>query len=342
MSSCRGYAKTLAFLSSALSLILLLVLASSAQQPMSPPATAPAVAPIVNTSDDDNRYRIGPGDVLSIVVTKAKELSGKVRVDQRGMIRIPMIEGEVKAACLTEAELANQIKTLYLEYKQNPSVDVFVTEFQSRPVAVIGAINSTGQFRLQRRVRLLELLTFAGGPSNAAGRTINIIHTGEPSLCEPAAAGNKGEGSQDSAIEVYKLFDTMKGKAEANPFVQPGDIIRIPEADQVFVIGHVNSPGPIYLRDRTITVSRAIAMAGGPARDGKTSGIHIIRQTSDEDKKQELVVDLNAIKKQKAEDIILLPNDVVEVGASVGKTVINMLTGAVPSTISNSAVRVIP
>src|SRR5438132_13571482 len=48
---------------------------------------------------NDTRYRIGPGDVLTIIVRKAPELSLEaVRVDQRGMIRIPMIEGELTAA----------------------------------------------------------------------------------------------------------------------------------------------------------------------------------------------------------------------------------------------------
>jgi protein involved in polysaccharide export with SLBB domain len=108
------------------------------------------------------------------------------------------------------------------------------------------------------------------------------------------------------------------------------------------VLGHVNSPGPIALKDRTVTISKAIAIAGGPSRDGKTSDIKIIRQLSDADLKKEIVVDLAAIKKQKAEDIILLPNDVVEVGASTGKTILNMLTGAVPSAVTQGAVRAIP
>ena len=116
-------------------------------------AAASSDAAAVKVLVDDTRYRIGPGDVLNIVVRKAPELSGPVRVDQRGMIRLPMIDGEVTAACRTESELATQITTLYLEYKNNPSVEVFVTEFQSRPVAVIGAVNAPGQFRLQRQVR---------------------------------------------------------------------------------------------------------------------------------------------------------------------------------------------
>lgn len=311
--------------------------------------TAPetsTVAPVSRVGDptpatDDNRYRIGPGDVLNILVRKAPELSGAVRVDQRGMIRIPMIDGEIQAACRTESELALEIATLYLEYKQKPNVEVFVTDFQSRPVAITGAVNSPGQFRLQRRVRLLELINFAGGPANSAGRVINIIHTGEPNVCAPKPAESKPDDSL-ARIAMYKLFDTLKAKDEANPFVQPGDIIRIPEADLVYILGHVNSPGPIALKDKTITISRAMAMAGGPARDGKTSRIRIIRQIGDGSEKQEILVDLKAIQKRQAVDVILLPNDIVEVGASATKTILAMLTGAVPATLSQGVVRAIP
>src|SRR5256885_1237225 len=118
----------------------------------------------------DTRYRIGPGDVLEVRVSRAPELSRDgVRVDQRGMIRMPMWDDDVRAACLTEGELAASITKIYLKYKREPHVDVFVKEFQSQPVAVTGAVRSASNFKLQRQVRLLELLSFAGGPSDAAG-----------------------------------------------------------------------------------------------------------------------------------------------------------------------------
>jgi len=251
-----------------------------------------------------------------------------------------MIEGEVAAACRTENELASQITTLYLQYKTNPSVEVFVTDFQSRPVAVIGAVNSPGQFRLQRQVRLLELLSSAGGPSPLAGRVINVIHTGGPVICQKDAS----EADATPALqgfEILKLNDTLKGKADANPFVQPGDIVQLPDADQVFVIGHVVQPRAIVLKDKTITVSWAIAMAGGAARDGKTSNVRIIRETEGGGK-QELLVDLKAIQKRQAVDITLVPNDIVEVGSSTTKTILGILQGAVPTAISQGVVRVIP
>ena len=310
-------------------------------QPASTPAKPPGSPAVTSVSSEDTRYRIGPGDVLTIIVRKAPELSEAVRVDQRGMIRIPMIDEAVPAACKTESELATHIATLYLEYKNNPSVEVFVSEFQARPVAVIGAVNAPGQFRLQRQVRLLELLSFAGGPSDKAGRVINVIHAGGPNICETKASDSNSAACPQE-LSVYKLYDTLKGKEGSNPFVQPGDIVSLLEADQVFVIGHVNAPQAIFLRDQPITILRAIAIAGGPARDAGTSRVRIIRQVNGGDGKQEILVDLKAIQKQKAADILLLPDDIVEVGGSTGKTMLQILTGVVPAVVSQGVVRAIP
>jgi polysaccharide biosynthesis/export protein len=325
----------------AISLVIALFTFAANAQPASIPAKLPGPTAVTSISSEDTRYRIGAGDVLTITVRKAPELSGPVRVDQRGMIRIPMIDEAVPAACNTESELAIHIAKLYLEYKNNPSVEVFVSEFQGRPVAVIGAVNAPGQFRLQRQVRLLELLSFAGGPSPRSGRVINIIHAGGPNICETKASDSNGAAASQE-ISVYKLYDTLKGKEGSNPFVQPGDIVSLLEADQVFVIGHVNAPQAIFLRDQPITILRAIAIAGGPARDAGTSQVRILRQISGGDGKQEILVDLKAIQKQKAADILLLPDDIVEVGGSTGKTILGMLTGVVPAVVSQGVVRAIP
>ena len=313
---------------------------ANAQTP-SAPAQQPGAPAVTSVSSEDTRYRIGAGDVLTVIVRKAPELSGTVRVDQRGLIRIPMIDEAVPAACKTESELATHIATLYLEYKNNPSVEVFVSDFQSRPVAVIGAVNAPGQFRLQRQVRLLELLSFAGGPSPRAGRVINVIHTGGPGICETKASESNSAVARQE-LSVYKLYDTLKGKDGSNPFVEPGDIVSLLEADQVFVIGHVNAPQAIFLRDQPITILRAIAIAGGPARDANTKRVRIIRHINGSDGKQEILVDLRAIQKQKAADVLLLPDDIVEVGSSVGKTILGMLTGVVPAVVSQGVVRAIP
>src|SRR5258708_37823012 len=133
------------------------------------------------------------------------------------MIRMPMLDGDIQAACLTEGELAVKIAKLYLKYKREPRVDVFVKDFQSQPVAVIGAVRGPAQFKLQRPVRLSELLTFAGGPSDAAGETVQVVHAGGPSLCDRHSSANT-EGDLSSFVS-YRLNDTLHGVPEANPFV---------------------------------------------------------------------------------------------------------------------------
>jgi polysaccharide biosynthesis/export protein len=289
----------------------------------------------------DTRYRIGPGDVLDVRVARAPELSREaVRVDQGGMIRMPMLDMDIPAACLTEGELAQNIAKLYKKYKNDPHVDVFVKEFQSQPVAVIGAVHSAAQFKLQRQVRLLELLSLVGGPSDAAGQTIQIVHTGGGPFCEqsgPVSADN----NDLSSFVAYKLADTLKGVTEANPYVRPGDIVSVPAADQVFVLGNVLKPSAIPLKE-PLTVSRAIAIAGGTAPSTKRDKIRILRQLPGGTQKQEIFVDLRAIEKNKAEDVALVANDVVDVPISGTKSILRSLLGTVVPTISQLPVRVIP
>jgi polysaccharide export outer membrane protein len=307
-------------------------------------ATASALTQLAPppVSQGDTRYRIGANDVLEIRVLKAPELSrDAVRVDQRGMIRIPMMDDELQAACLTEGELAQRIATLYLKYKKHPHVDVFVKEFQSQPVAVVGAVNAPGQFKLQRQIRLLDLLTYAGGPAERAGQSIQIVHAGGPALCEKPLEMNAGETAVGGFV-TYRLSDTLLGQSDANPFVQPGDIVSVLAADQIYVIGNVVKPSAIPLKEPT-TVSRAIAMAGGLGQDGKKNRVHIVRQQPGANgAKTDFYVDLGAISKRKAEDVALQANDIIEVPTSVPKNILHSLMGIIAPTVTQGAVRVIP
>lgn len=290
-------------------------------------------------SADDTRYRIGPGDVLEVRVARAPELSrDAVRVDQTGMIRMPMLDVDIRAACLTEPEVAQNIAKLYLKYKKEPHVDVFVKEFQSQPVAVIGAVRGASQFKLQRQVRLLELLSFAGGPSENAGQTVQIVHAGGASLCEKET---DALANVNSGLVTYKLSDTLQGMPSANPYVRPGDIVQVLQADQVYVVGNVLRPTAIPLKE-PITISKAIAIAGGTAPSTKKDRVRIVRQTPGSTTKQEIYVDLGAIEKRKAEDTLLLANDIVDVPISGTKSILRSLVGAIAPTVSQLPVRVIP
>ena len=318
-----------------------------AQQPASasaPPAqfgnAMPTPSPRV-TSDD--RYRIGAGDVLDIKVLNKPQFNREgVRVSPRGMIRMPLIKDEIRAACRTEEELESEITAQLKEYVREPQVTVQIQQYQSEPVAVLGSVRAPSRFLLQRRVRLLELLTFVNGPTDNAGRTIQVVHTGPLTACDvlPSVSDPSAEKSTDQ-IDYYNLKDTVRGEEKSNPYVRPGDVVFVPAADQVYVIGNVIHPTSIALTE-PMTVTRAIAMAGGTAIDTKKNEIHVIRQTPGTTEKKEILVDLDAINRHKAEDIVLVANDIVDVPASGGKRLFRSLVGAALPSIGSLPVRVIP
>lgn len=313
----------------------------SAQASSTPAVQAAVVQPTPAASEKatEERYRIGPGDLLDIRVFNKPQFSRDgVRVDSRGMIRMPFIVGEISAACRTEAELAAEVTRLLLEYVRRPQVDVFIKEYQSQPVAVLGAVRAPSRFQLQRRVRLLELLSFVNGPSDNAGRTIQIVHMAAPSVCEKSSQ----QASEElAAIEHFNLSETLRGDENSNPYVRAGDIVSVTEADQVYIVGNVTKPSALLLRE-PITISRAIAMVGGTLPDTKKDRVRIVRQAAGGAAKTEIYVDLRAIDKRQAEDVVLLANDIVDVPMNSGKRLLKSFIGAVVPNVAQLPVRVIP
>src|SRR5215813_10171064 len=152
---------------------------------------------------DDDHYRIGPGDVLEVRFYNRPQLSGPVRVSMNGTIQLPLIEGEVRAACRTEEELSKDVATLYLKYLKSPYVTVLVKEYSSTPVAVVGAVDKPGRFQLTRRIRLLELLAYAGGPTDKAGGQIVIAHLGGQSLCSSITTKDSDTSTAAEPFSTY-------------------------------------------------------------------------------------------------------------------------------------------
>jgi polysaccharide export outer membrane protein len=297
----------------------------------------------VQMSDKDERYRIGPGDVLEVIVYNHPQLSRPVlRVDGRGMIRLPLLEGEILAACKTESELASDLTTRYLEYQKYPQVDVYVKEFNSQPIAILGAVRSAGRFQLQRRVRLLELLTYAGGPAPNAGRTIQIVHnSGAPQLCsDQKPSEQKPIENSDDSMSFYPIKDTLRGVEAANPFLTSGDIVFLPDADQVFVTGNVAKPSAIPMQE-PVTLSHAIMIAGG-LLPGSQSKVRVVRQDMTTLTRTEQYIDIKEVNKGIAKDIVLQPNDVVEVLREGGaKSVLKAIMGAMIPTAALLPTRIL-
>ncbi len=262
-------------------------------------------------------YKIGPGDVIDVTVNKAELSRTAVRVSDQGTIQLPMLDEDVSAACRTERQLADQIKEKYKKYVINPFINVAVREFNSNPVALIGAVQSPGRFQVQRPMRILELLTFVNGPSPTAGRSIEVIRDLNRPSCQDGSLMVQKEGVED--LITLPLADTLKGVDSANPFIRPGDIIRVVEADQLnaYIQGSVKSSLTINLKD-PVTLSQAVAMAGGLAPGAASEKVIIRRHVPNSINRNEMIVNLKAINQGKSDDVLLLPNDIIEVPGPSG------------------------
>ncbi|MDQ6788577.1 MAG: polysaccharide biosynthesis/export family protein [Acidobacteriota bacterium] len=284
-----------------------------------------------NIKKSDERYRIGLQDVLEITVYKHPELSQpNIRMDETGRIRLPRIDASILAICKTENELSEEIVNLYKQnYLRDPYVTVFVKEQNSQPLSVIGAVQKPGNFFTNRRLTLLELLSFAGGQDvDRAGSKIQVARVGGVSGCKLESNSETAANTESEGVTFfsYNLEDVLKGKT--NPVMRPGDIVVVMEAEHAYVTGNVIKPQPIPLT-QIKTLSEAIAAAGGILPSTKKDEVRIVRQGTSGDSKQELVFNLKDIKDKKIPDPLLQANDIVEVPTDKVKDFTNNLVKAV-------------
>ncbi len=315
------------------------------------PQTGPSDLP---TSSLDNqgvrRYRVGPGDLLDVRVFGQPDLNSTVEIDEDGNISsLPFIEDPIPAKCRNEKEIQKSITEAYSRYLIKPRVSVRILERRSRqPAVVFGAVRSASRIMMNRRVRLHELLAYAGGVTLGASGTIQIIHT-ETELCpepedvmqtvtaslsekpvaipaaasasEKVATSDKNASSDKSAamvgtdigrLEIYQISDVKKGLGKEDPYIRPGDIVIVTEGEPIYITGAVVSPQPIVMKDG-MTLARALAMAGGPIRQAKTGEIHVYRQKEGKIGSEDLKFDYDAIRKGKQQDVLLQAYDIVDV-----------------------------
>ena len=313
------------------------------QQPSAPPPASPMLpqAPSIDTQGGTN-YLLGPGDMLDVRVLFQSDMNAIVEVDTDGNITsLPFVESPIPAKCRNVKEVQKDITKAYSRLLKNPQVSVLISEKKSRlPAIVMGAVRQPTRVMMLRRVRLNEVITAAYGFTERATGTIQIVHT-EPVMCplpgEAAHADNQGP------LEIIRIADLKAGKPEANPEIRPGDAVSVTEAEPVYVIGSVLYPQLVYLTDN-LTLTRALAAAGGPRSEAKTTDVRITRQEQGQ-ARQIIKVDLAAIRKNQKPDILLRPFDTIEVPEAspwspgrIGHTLFSALTGSVPGVITNSTI----
>lgn len=191
---------------------------------------------------------------------------------------------------------------------------------------------------MQRRVSVLELLTYAGGVKTQAGKVIQLIHLSPEVVCDASSATSDAQSVEGA--ETLNLKKLLEGDAETNRAVRPGDVLFVPDSDMVFVAGEVLKPNAYPLREG-LTFTQALALAGGPTRLAKNGDIRIVR-TEPGKPRVIIPVDIKAIQANRAEDPLMFANDVIEVPNSAGKTFLNGFLGAVGGSLGNLPVTAIP
>ena len=312
------------------SLILLCVAFRQSSISAQTPTPLPAAIAAQNTVETRKAETdlIHQGDLIDV------DVIGSVRYDWRGKINpegfldgVEYAENPIYALCRSEQQIAAAVAQAYGKIFRQPKIIVKILDRSNRPPAVIyGAVKTPQRFQIRRPVYLNELLVAGGGLTEKSSGEILIFRPESLSCAAPieekAAATADGEKNQGKFLTVgqdsgggssyinIKISDLLAGKKEANPQILSGDIITVVEAEPIYVTGGVVNPKQISSRAQ-ITLSRAVASAGGLTKNASAGKVTVFRREAGETKVIE--TDLERIKDGEAEDLILRPFDVVEV-----------------------------
>jgi len=276
-----------------------------------PPATG---APVTGAAS-----RLGPGDVIQIHAVEAEEMSDKpIRIGPDGYINLPTV-GRVKVSDRTteqvQADIVGRLKRLIV----NPDVTVMVVETHSHPISVMGAVKTPGVFELQGRRTLLEIMSLAGGPRDDAGYTARVTRQAEFGAI-PLPSAMEDPSGQFSVAEI-NLQNVMDARdPAANILMMPNDVISVPKANMVYVIGDVLKPGAIAMSDqKPVTVLQAIGIVSGLVKTAKSTEAKILRVNPGSTTRLEVAVNIKTILAGKANDVTLQADDILYVPTSLKK-----------------------
>lgn len=261
-------------------------------------------------------YKIGPEDLLEITVFEDEKLNKTVRVTAQGNISFPLL-GILKVKGLTATELEKELRDLLAEkYFQDPHVSVFIREYRNQRISVIGAVEKPGVFDVTGQKTILDLLAMAGGLKAEAGRLLFLIRPFMKSDLENPKKENEAaqELPRTVVIDLEQLI--VRGDLTLNQPLFHGDVINVPPSGKVFVGGEVKSPGGFPLGGKKLTLTQAIALAGGLKTEAAGSQVKIFRYFGKGNEKEVLVVDAYAIQEGKADDVVLQESDMIVVPKS--------------------------
>jgi polysaccharide export outer membrane protein len=290
------------------------------------------MAALSSKKDPSRDYKIGPEDLLEISVFEDEKLSKTVRVSFQGNINFPLI-GVLKVKGLTAGELEREIRDLLAEkYFQDPNVSVFIKEYRNQRISVIGAVEKPGVYEVSGQKTVLDLLAISGGLKEDAGQLLFLIRPPKPQEEVPKKGEEKVSAEEAVRTFVVNLEELLiKGDLSQNLPLLHGDVINIPLSGRIYVGGQVKTPGGFPIKGKKITVSQAVALAGGLTEKAAGSDTKIFRYQETDNGKEIVTVDVYAIQKGKVEDLQMKENDIMFVPTSTTKAVLiefkNTITG---------------
>jgi polysaccharide export outer membrane protein len=262
-------------------------------------------------------YRIGADDLLEITLFDIQSKDGaprtvSARVSASGIVTLPLV-GQVELAGRTAVEGEATLREAYRRFIHEPQITVFIKEYRSYRVSVVGYVEKPGVFEVSGQRTLLEVLAMAGGLNDRAGKTVQISRRREDRL-------------ETLLVDLDRL--AKEGDMRMNVAMHAGDVVNVPKAGVVYVQGSVQKPGAYRLRD-SMTLTQAIGAAGGPDQQLANAGGTRLFRRGDNGERVEVPVDMKAINMGQTEDVRLVESDIVVVPMSLPKYVVDKFIGGI-------------
>ncbi|HEX28650.1 TPA: hypothetical protein ENG04_01045 [Candidatus Poribacteria bacterium] len=213
-------------------------------------------------------YKVGPGDMLYVVVWGYDELSGLVPVSPDGTIALPSPIGIVQVEGLTTKEISDLLAKRLSDYIRNPQVTVSLREFGYN-IHIYGEVVTPGYYKVPDKTTLQEVISRAGGLTPYA----DVEHIRITSF-------NK-DGSRRVRVINYRKY-LRENDESSNPFVMSDDLIFVPRLKTedylkkvVSVLGSVQNPGVFDLEDAKRLMD-VISLAGGFTVDADLEKVSVV------------------------------------------------------------------
>jgi polysaccharide export outer membrane protein len=241
-------------------------------------------------------YVLGVGDRLELSVFGQEDLKKTLEVLADGTVIFPLV-GVIPVAGKTLSSVRATLEVGLKDYLVDPQVSLDIKDYQSQPVNVVGEVTRPGTYYLKGPTTLMDIMAQAGWMTREAGSEIIITrHTG-------------GSGDEEASRQItITKEELLRGGSQFNPRLQTGDVITVGPEQYFYIRGEVVKPGQYKLGDRP-TLLKAVSIAEGLTPYAKKKGIQIIRTVNGAQSK--LTFDLKSIEERKAEDVPVLPGDVI-------------------------------